>query len=170
MSRDAPATRTVCHGGRRRPSASITTALDERDSEAVKRWLRPLVEAYGVEVVVSDALGSYRKVAHPLGLAHGVCTFHRMRWALRELRKLREEVGRAWLPAVEAALAVVRSRAPDGGRRWMELGRRMKRRLRRLGKRSPPERLRLRLARLGDLGNGRNGRLPAPTVRSGRQT
>ena len=125
--------------------------LDERDPEAVRRWLEPLVEAYGVEVIVRDDLGSYRKVARELGLAHRVCAFHRLRWALRELRKLREEVGWAWRRAASAALEVVRSRAPDGGRRLMELWRRMKCRLRRSGKKSPPERLRLLLARLSDL-------------------
>ena len=124
--------------------------LDERDPEAVRRWLQPLVEAYGVEVLVSDDLGSYRKVAEDLRLVHQACVFHRMRWALRELRKLWKEVGPAWRPTVEAAMEVVRSRAPDGGKRLMELWQRMKLRLRRSGKKSPAERLRLLLARLSD--------------------
>ncbi|GBC85878.1 hypothetical protein HRbin11_02337 [bacterium HR11] len=67
----------------------------ERGLKAVKRWLRPLVEAYGVEVIESRDLGSYRKVAWDWGLEERAGVFHRLRWALRELRGLGEAVGPA---------------------------------------------------------------------------
>lgn len=125
-------------------------AVDERSPEAVRAWLQPLVEAYGVEVMVTDDLGTYRAVAEALGVRHRVCGFHRLRWALRALRALKSRVSRAWWPIVDEAMTIVRSRSPDGGRRLAELWRRMALRLRRSGKRAPPERLRLLLARLSD--------------------
>ena len=42
--------------------------LSERDAGPVVRWLPPLVEAYGVEVLVTDDLGGYRKVTEALGV------------------------------------------------------------------------------------------------------
>ncbi len=125
-------------------------AVDERSPEAVRRWLEPLVQAYGVEVVVTDDLAAYRQAVDSLGVDHRVCQFHRMRWALRALHQLKQETDRLWWPWIDEALAVVRHPTPDGGRRLAALWQRLRLRLRRQGQRSAPQRLRLLLARLSD--------------------
>lgn len=93
----------------------------EKDPQAVVSALRPLVDALGVEVLVSDDLGAYRTVAEGLGLAHQVCAFHMLRWAGRALAHLRAQVPEGWRGVVEEAWAVVRARPPEGGRRLFEL-------------------------------------------------
>jgi hypothetical protein len=120
--------------GTGRPVALVEWS--ERDAGQVVRWLQPLVEADGVEVL---------KVTEALGVRHPVGRFHRLRWVLRELRERKQEVGRAGWPFIEEAMAIVRSRSPDGGRRRFELWRRMGVRRRRRGKRR-----RLLWARLGE--------------------
>jgi len=47
--------------------------VDERNPQAVRRWLEPLVKRLGVSVIVSDDLMTYRIVAEKLGLEHQVC-------------------------------------------------------------------------------------------------
>ena len=95
--------------------------VDEKDPRAVVRALEPLVKALGVEVLVSDDLSSYRRVAEELGLRHQVCTYHLLRWAGRTLGRLLRKVEGAWKGVVEEAWGLVRARAPDGGRRLFEL-------------------------------------------------
>ena len=96
-------------------------AVEEKDPEAVADALRPLVQALGVEVLVSDDLGTYRTVAEDLGLGHQVCAFHLLRWAGRALSRLRPRVPEGWRGAVETAWGVVRARPPDGGKRLFAL-------------------------------------------------
>ncbi len=47
--------------------------LDEHDPQAVCRWLRPLVEELGVEVIVTDDLTTYNTVEEELGVQRQVC-------------------------------------------------------------------------------------------------
>ena len=54
--------------------------VDEKDPQAVRRWLAPLVQQLGVSVSVTDDLVSYRTVAEKLNLEHQVCQFHVRRW------------------------------------------------------------------------------------------
>ena len=91
--------------------------VEEKDPRAVAKVLRPLVKALGVEVLVSDDLGTYRTVAEDLGLSHQVCAFHLLRWAGRALSRLRSRVPEGWREVVETAWGVVRARPPDGGKR-----------------------------------------------------
>jgi len=65
----------------------------ERDAGKVVEWLQPRVGAYGVEVLGTSDLGSYRKVTEALGVREPVCPFHRRRWALRARRGLKRGVG-----------------------------------------------------------------------------
>ena len=95
----------------------LVLPVDEKDPKAVASALRPLVQALGVEVLVSDDLGSYRTVAEALGLGHQGCTFPLLRWAGRALFRLRSQVPEKWQEVVEEAGAVLRARPPDGGRR-----------------------------------------------------
>jgi hypothetical protein len=50
--------------------------LDACDGEAFRQWLAPLVEQYGVAVLVSDEHASYGVVAAELGLEHQLCLAH----------------------------------------------------------------------------------------------
>jgi hypothetical protein len=95
----------------------LVLPVDEKDPQAVASALRPLVPVRGVEVLVSDDLGSYRTVAETLGLEHQVCAFHLLRWAGRALFHLRSQVPEKWQEVVESAWAVLRARPPDGGKR-----------------------------------------------------
>lgn len=99
----------------------LVLAVDEKNPWAVASALRPLVAALGVEVLVSDDLGSYRTVAEELGLRHQVCAFHLLRWAGRALSRLREKVPAGWQGVVEEAWGLVRARPPDGGKRLFAL-------------------------------------------------
>jgi len=99
----------------------LVLPVDEKDPKAVASALRPLAQALGVEVLVSDDLGSYRTVAETLRLEHQVCAFHVRRWAGRALARLRAQVPEAWREVVEEAGAVLRARPPDGGRRLFAL-------------------------------------------------
>ena len=76
---------------------------EERDAGQVIQWLSPLVEAYRVEVLVMDDLGSDRKVAEALGVRHPVCPWPHWRWVLRELQERKKEVHRARWPFIEKA-------------------------------------------------------------------
>lgn len=99
----------------------LLLAVDAGDPRAVAQALHPLVKALGVEVLVSDDLGSYREVAQALGLGHQVCALHLLRWAGRALSRLRGKVPQGWKAVVEGAWGVVRARPPDGGKRLFEL-------------------------------------------------
>jgi transposase-like protein len=95
--------------------------VDERDAEALMRALLPLLRRLGVEVLVTDDLGSYRLLARKLGLRHQVCTFHLRRWAGRELRRLERELGEEWAPLLAQVRGLLRDRPPDGGMRLFRL-------------------------------------------------
>ena len=95
--------------------AMALVELSERDTGKVVGWLPPLVEAYGLEVGMTDDLGKDRKVAEALGVRLKVGRFHGLRWVLGELGERKQEVGRAGWPFMEEAMAIVRSRSPDGG-------------------------------------------------------
>jgi hypothetical protein len=94
--------------------------LDEKDPMAVLTWLGPLVKQLGVEVIVTDDLGSYRRVAEELGVYHQVCLWHLWRWVGRALLDLQSQ-----LPAWEAAIAevgqLVRTLPPHGAQRLLQL-------------------------------------------------
>jgi hypothetical protein len=47
--------------------------VDEKDPQAVKKFLEPLVQRLGISVVVSDDLAAFRNVFDQLGLEHQVC-------------------------------------------------------------------------------------------------
>jgi transposase-like protein len=66
--------------------------LDEKDPTAVSAWLGPLVKQLGVEVIVTDDLGSYRRVVEDLGVYHQVCVWHVWRWVGRALTDVRSQL------------------------------------------------------------------------------
>ncbi len=94
--------------------------LDEKDPQAVTSWLGPLVQQLGVEVIVTDDLGSYRRVAEELGVYHQVCLWHLWRWVGRALHDLRPQ-----LPASAGLITevweLVRTLPMDGAQRLLQL-------------------------------------------------
>ncbi|MGC8946766.1 MAG: hypothetical protein ACP5N6_11515, partial [Anaerolineae bacterium] len=47
--------------------------LEGEDAETLKEWLRPVAEAVGAEILVTDDADAFKEVADELGLAHQVC-------------------------------------------------------------------------------------------------
>jgi len=95
--------------------------VEESDPEALREWLEPLVKELGVEVLVSDDLGSYRVVTEEMGLEHQVCQFHVRRWVNRDIRELREGVPKGWEWVLEEVKECLEELREDGGRRLYEL-------------------------------------------------
>jgi hypothetical protein len=95
--------------------------VGEQDVEALCAWLSPLVERYGIEVLVTDSLRSYQEVSARLGLAHQECQFHVRRWVGRALRELAGELEERWHWVLEEVRAIVEALPADGGARLLEI-------------------------------------------------
>ena len=125
--------------------------VDERNPQAVRRWLEPLVKRLGVSVIVSDDLMTYRIVAEKLGLEHQVCQFHVRRWVGRALHELAETVPKEWLWVLEEVKVLLAELPLEGSRRLFELWKQIpERRTGQEGVRSPLEQLRNLLIRLSE--------------------
>jgi transposase-like protein len=126
--------------------------VDEKDPQAVKRFLEPLMQRLGVSVVVTDDLMSYRVVADQLELEHQVCQFHLRRWVGRSLHELQQSVPAEWVGVVEEAKAIVKELPIQGDRRLLELWRQIpeSRQGRNGSERSPLDQLRYLLVRLAE--------------------
>jgi transposase-like protein len=97
--------------------------VDEKDPQAVKKFLEPLMQRLGVSVIVTDDLISYRVVADQLALEHQVCQFHLRRWVGRTLHDLKETVPPEWSWVVEETKTLVKELTIQGDRRLLELWR-----------------------------------------------
>lgn|GEM_PF-1395495 len=75
--------------------------VNEYDPLAVQRWLTPLIQRYGISVIVTDDLFSYRVVTDKLQLRHQVCQFHVRRWVGRSLHDLAATLPKDWLWVLE---------------------------------------------------------------------
>lgn len=100
--------------------------IDEHDPQAVCRWLKPLVEEFGVEVIVTDDLTTYNTVEEKLGVGRQLCRFHMLRWvgkALLDLeKKLAVEEGWPdWPGVIEEVRVLVEELPPKGDERLLEL-------------------------------------------------
>lgn len=126
--------------------------VDEKDAQAVKRFLEPLVQRLGVSVIVTDDLKTYRRVADQLDLEQQVCQFHLRRWVGRVLHELRGTVPPEWVKVVEETKAIVTELPLKGDRRLLELWRQIpENRQGRIGSEfSPLDQLRYLLARLAE--------------------
>lgn len=85
----ATATETVPYvvGSRDKEQAFCQDGVDEKPSR---------VEAWGVEVLVTDDLGSYRQVARQLHTEHRICHFYMRRWVGRRRRGLQRQLDATW--------------------------------------------------------------------------
>ena len=64
--------------------------VDEKNPQAVKKFLEPLVQCLGGSVIVTDDLASYKQVADALDLEQQICQFHVRRWVGRALHDLQD--------------------------------------------------------------------------------
>jgi transposase-like protein len=94
---------------------------DERDPTVLQSWLRPLVEAHGIEVLVTDDLASYAVTAEQLGVARQGCRFHLARWVGRRLRELDTALGPEYRPVLQRLRVMLDRLEADGDRQLLEL-------------------------------------------------
>ena len=125
--------------------------VDEKNPQALRKWLEPLVKQLGVSVIVTDDLNSFRPVADKLGLEHQVCQFHLRRWVGRMLHDLGGKVPKEWLWVLDEIKSLLAELPPEGSRRLFELWKQIpERRTGQAGERSPLEMLRYLLLRLSE--------------------
>lgn len=119
--------------------------INEYDPQAVRRWLRPLVQRHGITVIVTDDLSSYKIVAEKLQLGHQVCQFHVRRWVGKTLKELQETIPKEWLWVLEEIRKVLDVLPPDGSKTLFALWKQLP------GRRSKRNQARLALEQLRDL-------------------
>jgi transposase-like protein len=95
--------------------------IDERDPQAVQRWLEPLVQRMGVSVIVTDDLAAYKVVAKRLNLEHQICQFHVRRWVGRALKELENMLPKEWLWVLEEIKELITALPPEGDKRLYAL-------------------------------------------------
>ena len=124
--------------------------VDEKDPQAVRKFLEPLVQRLGVSVIVTDDLSSYKQVADALDLEQQVCQFHLRRWVGRTLHELKDTLPLEWLGVIEETKTLIEELPIQGDRRLVELWRKIPetRQGRKGSDLSPLDRLRFLLVRL----------------------
>ncbi len=126
--------------------------VDEKDPQAVKRWLAPIVQQLGVSVIVTDDLATYRTVSDKLGLEHQVCQFHVRRWVGKTLHQLRETLPQEWHWVLVEIKQLLGELPIEGSRRLLELYKQIPERFASQADAplTPLEKLRLLLIRLSE--------------------
>jgi transposase-like protein len=126
--------------------------VDEKDPQAVKRFLEPLMQRLGVSVIVTDDLASYKQVADGLGLEQQVCQFHVRRWVGRAVHELKESLPLEWIEVAEEVRQILRDLSIEGDKRLVALLRQFPRsQWTRSGEDfSPLDKLRLLIVRLAE--------------------
>ncbi len=95
--------------------------VDEKDPQAVKRFLEPLVQRLGVSVIVTDDLASYKQVAEDLQLEQQICQFHVRRWVGRTVHELKESLPVEWVGAAEEVRQILRDLPIEGDKRLVAI-------------------------------------------------
>ena len=126
--------------------------LDEKDPQAVKKFLEPLVQRLGISVIVTDDLASYKQVADDLQLEQQVCQFHLRRWVGRTLHELKNSLPGDWLWMVDEVKQLIRDLPIEGDKRLVTLARQFPPpQAKRAGSESTPlEQLRYLIVRLSE--------------------
>jgi transposase-like protein len=120
-------------------------SVDERDPQAVRRWLEPLIQQHGITVIVTDDLFSYKIVAEKLQLGHQVCQFHVRRWVGKTLKELQQTVPKEWLWVLEEIQQLIELLPRDGSKSLYTLWKQLP------GRRSLPSQARSAMEQLRDL-------------------
>jgi len=99
--------------------------VDEKDPQAVKRFLEPLVQQLGISVIVTDDLSSYKQVADKLRVDHQICQFHVRRWVGGALRELQQNLPPEWLWMVAEVRQILADLPIEGDKRLITLYRQL---------------------------------------------
>ncbi len=99
--------------------------VDEKDPQAVKKFLEPLVQQLGISVMVTDDLFSYKQVADKLHLEHQICQFHVRRWVGRTLHELKGSLPVEWVWMVAEVHQVIDDLPLEGDKRLIALYRQL---------------------------------------------
>jgi transposase-like protein len=99
--------------------------VDEKDPQAVRKFLEPLVQRLGISVIVTDDLASYKQVVEQLDLEQQICQFHVRRWVGRALHELKESLPSDWLWMVEEINQLIQELPIEGDKRLIALWRRL---------------------------------------------
>jgi transposase-like protein len=97
--------------------------VDEKDPQAVKRFLEPLVQRLGVSVIVTDDLASYKQVAEGLQLGQQICQFHVRHWVGLAIHELKESLPPEWVGIAEEVRQILRDLPIEGDKRLVALSR-----------------------------------------------
>jgi transposase-like protein len=126
--------------------------VDEKDPAAVQKFLEPLVQAYGISVIVTDDLFSYKKVADNLKLEHQVCQFHVRRWVGNTLHDLKKSLPEEWLWMIDKIREILNDLPIEGDKRLLTLYRQLPafKKLEPGSEYTPVEQLRSLIIRLSD--------------------
>jgi transposase-like protein len=103
----------------------IVGYVDEKDPQAVKKFLEPLVKRLGVSVIVTDDLASYKQVAETLQLEQQICQFHVRRWVGRTVYELKQTLPSEWVGVVEEVHQLLKDLPAEGDKRLVALSRQL---------------------------------------------
>jgi transposase-like protein len=95
--------------------------VDEKDPQAVRKFLEPLMQRLGVSVMVTDDLFSYKQVAEALGLEQQVCQFHVRRWVGRTVHELKESLPPEWVSMAIEVHQLLQDLPVEGDKRLLAL-------------------------------------------------
>ena len=95
--------------------------VDEKDPQAVKRFLEPMVQRLGVSVIVTDDLSSYKQVAEALQLEQQICQFHVRRWVGLAVHELKETLPPEWRGVAGEVRQILRDLPSEGDKRLVAL-------------------------------------------------
>lgn len=125
--------------------------VDEFNTPALRKWLKPIVQQLEVNVIVTDDLTNYRQVAQKLGLEHQICQFHLRRWVNRLLKELEGKLPPEWLGMIPKIRCLLKELPADGSRQLLQLWKQITvPRSAAAGELSPVEQLRLLVIRLSE--------------------
>jgi hypothetical protein len=91
--------------------------VEEKDPQAVKAFLEPLVQHLGVSVIVTDDLSSYKVAAEALGVEQQICQFHVRRWVGRMVHELKETLPPEWVGMANEVRQLLRDLPIEGDKR-----------------------------------------------------
>jgi len=97
--------------------------VDEKDPQAVKEFLEPLMQRLGVSVIVTDDLSSYKQAAAALQLEHQICQFHVRRRVGLAVHELNACLPPEWVGVAEEVRQILRDLPIEGDKRLVALSR-----------------------------------------------